>query len=118
MLNKLEENIQYDRVGFTYYEYGLVTAGGTGGSEQTYIFKEGEYITSLYACKAKKNLLSTYRVSYISLKTNLNGELSGGKCDDDGNSMTFVAPDGYAIAGFIGYAADEIDRLGCVYQKI
>ena len=105
-----------DRVGFIYYEYGLVTAGGSGGTEKTYIFKEGEYITSLYACKAKKNLLSTYRVSYISLKTNLNGELSGGKCD--GDNMTFVAPDEYAIAGFIGYASDEVDRIGCVYQKL
>ena len=105
-----------DRVGFIYYEYGLVTAGGSGGTEKTYIFKEGEYITSMYVCKAKKNLISTYRVSYISLKTNLNGELSGGKCD--GDNMTFVAPDGYAIAGFIGYASDEVDRIGCVYQKL
>ncbi len=32
--------------------------------------------------------------------------------------MTFVAPDGYAIAGFIGYASDEVDRIGCVYQKL
>ena len=28
-----------------------------------------------------------------------------------------VAPDGYAITGFIGYASDEVDRIGCVYQK-
>ena len=105
-----------DRVGFTYYEYGLVTAGGSGGTEQTYTFKEGEYITSMKVCKAKKNLLSTYRVSYINLKTNLNGELSGGKCDKD--EMAFEAPNGYAIAGFIGYASDEVDRIGCVYQKL
>ena len=105
-----------DRVGFTYYEYGLVTAGGNGGNEQTYTFKEGEYITSITVCKAKKNLFSTYRVSYISINTNLNEVLSGGKCDKE--SMIFEAPEGYAIAGFIGYASDEVDRLGCVYQKL
>ena len=45
-----------DRVGFTYYEYGLITSGGTGGNEQTYTFKVGEHITPLRVCKAKKNL--------------------------------------------------------------
>ena len=105
-----------DKVGFTYYEYGLVTVGGNGGNEQTYIFKTGEYITSMTVCKAKKNLFSTYRISYISLITNKNKEISGGKCDKE--SMTFDAPEGYAIAGFIGYASNEIDRLGCIYQKL
>ena len=105
-----------DKVGFTYYEYGLVTAGGNGGNEQTYIFKTGEYITSMSVCKAKKNLFSTYRISYISLITNKNKEISGGKCD--GESMTFDAPEGYVISGFIGYASNEIDRLGCIYQKL
>ena len=105
-----------DRVGFTYYEYGLITAGGSGGTEQTYTFKEGEYITSMRVCKGKKNLFSTYRVSYVRLRTNLNGELSGGKCEDE--DMIFEPPIGYAIAGFIGYASDEVDRIGCVYQKL
>ena len=67
-------------------------------------------------CKGKKNLLSTYRVSYIRIKTNLNGEISGGKCEDE--DMIFEPPNGYAIAGFIGYASDEVDRIGCVYQKL
>ena len=105
-----------DRVGFTYFEYGLVTAGGNGGNEQTYVFGNGEYITSMTVCKDQKSALGTYRVSYVSLTTNLGESISGGKCKKD--SVTFTSPDGYAIAGFIGYAAEEIDRLGCVYQKI
>jgi len=105
-----------DRVGFTYYEYGLVTAGGEGGTEQTYMFREGEYIKSMTVCKDQKNLLGTYRISYISLTTNLDGVLSGGKCKKE--SISFDAPEGYGIAGFIGYASDEIDRLGCIYQKL
>ena len=93
-----------DRVGFTYFEYGLVTAGGTAGNEQTFVFRDGEYITSVTVCKDKKNLISTYRISYIDIKTNLGGELSGGKCKKD--TMTFEAPEGYGIAGFIGYASE------------
>ena len=80
------------------------------------MFDEGEYINSMTVCKDQKNLLSTYRVSYISLTTNLDGVISGGKCKKQ--SITFNAPEGYGIAGFIGYASDEIDRLGCVYQKL
>ena len=94
----------------------MVSAGGDGGSEQTYPFKEGEYISSVTVCKDKKNLLSTYRVSYIEIKTNLGEGISGGKCKKD--TMTFNAPEGYGIAGFIGYSSDEVDRLGCVYQKL
>ena len=105
-----------DRVGFTYFEHGLVTAGGSGGISQTHAFQEGEYITSMTVCKDKKGLLGTYRISYISLRTNQGAEISGGKCKKD--TKTFDAPAGYGIAGFIGYAADEIDRLGCVFQKI
>lgn len=32
--------------------------------------------------------------------------------------MTFEALDGYAISGFIGFAWDEIDRIGYIYQKL
>ena len=105
-----------DRVGFTYFEYGLVTAGGNGGNDQTLVFRNGEYITSMKVCKDQKSTFGTYRVSYISLTTNLGESISGGKCKKD--SLTFTAPNGYAIAGFIGKAGEEIDRLGCVYQKI
>jgi endonuclease/exonuclease/phosphatase family metal-dependent hydrolase len=105
-----------DRVGFTYFEHGLVTAGGNGGSDQIYVFRNGEYLSSMTVCQDQKSALGTYRVSYISLTTNLGESISGGKCKKD--SVTFTPPKGYAIAGFIGKAAEEIDRLGCVYQKI
>ena len=105
-----------NKVGFNYYEYGEVTAGGNGGNEQIFVFRNGEYISSVTVCKDKKNLISTYRISYIDIKTNLGGEISGGKCKND--VMTFDAPEGYGIAGFIGFASDEIDRLGCIYQKL
>lgn len=64
-------------------------------------------------CNDKKSLLSTYLISYISLRTNHWVEISGGKCKK--YSKTFDAPEGYAIVWLIGYTADEIDRLGYVY---
>ncbi len=61
-------------------------------------------------------MLKTYHVSYINIINNLNGQLTQGKCGDE--DTTFVVPDGYAITGFIGYTSDEVDRIGCVYQKL
>jgi len=106
-----------DRVGFTYEGIGPVFAGGEGGTEKTYMFKEGEYITSMIVCKATKTLTSTNRISYIKIVTNFGTELTSGREFND-DAMVFNAPEGYAITGFIGSAKDEIDRLGCIYQKL
>lgn len=92
-------------------------AGGNGGTKQEYTFAEGEYITSMTVSKAKKSTFGTYRISYIKLETNFGTVIEGGTYKS-GNSMTFTAPEGYAIAGFQGNAADEIDRLGCIYLLV
>ncbi|OUM60347.1 hypothetical protein PIROE2DRAFT_46344, partial [Piromyces sp. E2] len=105
-----------DKVGFT-YETGPVFAGGNGGKEETYIFKEGEYITSMTVCKATKNFTSSNRVSYIKIVTNFGTEITAGR-EYNNDATVFNAPEGYAITGFIGSAEDEIDRLGCIYQKL
>ncbi|ORX53019.1 hypothetical protein BCR36DRAFT_582417 [Piromyces finnis] len=106
-----------DRVGFTYEGTGSVFTGGRGGNEKTYYFKEGEYITSMTVCKATKSLTSSNRVSYLRLITNFGTEISGGRYNSK-NVMNFYPPQGYAITGFIGSAKDEIDRIGCIYQKL
>jgi len=66
--------------------------------------------------KPLKIIFSSNRVSFINLTTNLGNVVSGGKTSNA--SMTFNVPVGYAITGFIGAADDEIDRLGCIYQKL
>lgn len=106
-----------NRIGFTYNDNGLVTAGGTGGNETTYEFKNGEYITEMTISKKRNNLRSLYYISSINLKTNLNNEISGGDLIES-EQNTFKAPDGYGIAGFFGYSKDVIHKLGCIYQKI
>ncbi len=105
-----------DSVAMTYGDV-VAKAGGDGGNAQTYTFEEGEYITSMTVSKVKKGLFGTYRISYIKLETNYGTVLEGGKYKEK-NSMTFTAPDGYAIGGFQGHAADEIDRIGCVYVLV
>jgi len=99
--------------------YGDATAvaGGNGGSEYTLDLAEGEYITSMTVSKVKKSLFGTYRVSYVKLVTNFGNVLEGGKYKS-GNSTTYTAPEGYAIAGFHGQHGDEIDRLGAIYMLI
>lgn len=105
-----------DSVSMTYGDV-VATAGGAGGTRQEYTFAEGEYITSMTVSKAKKSVFGSYRISYIRLETNFGTVLEGGTYKS-GNSMTFVAPEGYAIAGFQGNATDEIDRLGCIYLLV
>ncbi len=101
------------------FNYGdeEASVGGNGGTAQTFTFNEGEYITSMTVCKAKKSLFGTYRISYISFTTDQGRTISGGTWSGS-NSCTFTAPEGYAIAGLQGYAANEIDRLGCIYLLV
>ena len=95
----------------------MITVGGSEGKETVYEFKNGEYISKITICKDRKNLISPYYISFIKLTTNLNNIISGGKFRLI-NQKTFEAPEGYSIAGFIGYYSNVIHKLGCVYQKI
>jgi len=104
-----------DCVGFT-YNNGPVVVGGNGGREKIYNFRSGEYIVSMTVCKATKNAFSSKRVSYIELVTNYGAVITAGKSSRE--AMNFTAPPGYAIAGFVGSASSEIDRLGCIYLKL
>ena len=108
---------QVIKIGFTYKNNGTFSVGGNGGNEKKYEFKEGEYIVKMTISKDRKNFLSPYYISYISLTTNLNNVISGGKLKLF-NQKTFESPKGYAISGFIGYSSDVINKLGCIYQKI
>lgn len=75
-----------------------------------------EYITQMTISKYRKTLLSPYFISYISLTTNLNNVISGGDLKKF-DQITFKAPEGYSISGYIGYSNNVINKLGCVYLK-
>lgn len=104
-----------DQVAFT-YQGSTVSAGGTGGTYQELTLANGEYITSMQVCKAKKSWTSTYRICYIKMTTNLGHVLEAGKKKSE--VFTFTAPQGYAIAGLHGCAETEVDRIGAVYMKV
>ena len=101
-----------DRVGFTYYDYGFVSAGGNGGTEQSYEFQDNEFIN--YMKVYLVILGDSKRLSYISFKTNKNKEISCGFVSD--NCQVLVPDDTYAIAGFHGRRGFEIDSIGCIYH--
>jgi len=104
-----------DRVGFT-YDDGPIIVGGKGGKVNVYEFASGEYIVSMRIGKSTKSSFSTKRISYILFTTNMGGKFSAGKPAKE--VKDFIAPGGYAIAGFIGSASSEIDRLGVIYLKV
>jgi len=103
-------------VGFT-YESGTAMAGGNGGNKwDAYHFSAGEYIKSMRIGIAAKNALSSKRVSFITFRTNFGGTFTVGKASKE--VKDFYPPEGSAIAGFIGAAGNEIDRLGVIYLKL
>lgn len=65
--------------------------------------------------RGRKNIFSSYRITYIKFTTNLGNVLEGGSA---GSLHTFTAPEGYAIAGIHGYSADEIDSIGAIYMQL
>lgn len=105
-----------DKVGFV-YNGTEVTAGGNGGTKQILQLGKDEYVKSVTVCKDKKSAFGTYRIFYIKVTTNKGRVIEGGTYKKNA-TMTYTAPNGYCVAGFIGAAADEIDRLGCIYQKL
>ena len=102
-----------NKVGFTYYEHGFISAGSNGGSAKSYTFQDNEFINYMKVCKVEVGS-NRYRVSFLYFKTNLNKELSYGNITDD--CQIFEPSDGYAIVGFHGMARKEIDSIGCIYQ--
>ena len=101
-----------DRVSFTYYDAGLVSAGGEGGTEQSYEFKDNEFINYMKICLVI--LEGSKRINYIYFKTNKNKELSFGTSTE--NCMDFKPDDRYAIAGFHGRCGFELDSIGVIYH--
>lgn len=104
-----------DNIAFT-YDGEVLSAGGSGGSFKELGLADGEYVISMQLGRARRTVISTYRVSYIKLTTNLGNTLGCGV--SGGEEHTFTAPDGYAIVGVYGFSGDEIDRLGAIYLQV
>ncbi|CAG8901302.1 unnamed protein product [Penicillium nalgiovense] len=85
--------------------------GGTGGTKVSLTLASGEYWTETKLCTGKHNKHT--RNFYIKATTSTGKTLEAGTSTDD--CQTFTAPDGFAVVGFMGQDADEIDQLALVY---
>lgn len=102
-----------DKITFNYGDRSL-SAGGNGGDFKELKLYDGEFINLMELSKNKKSGKGSYRVSYVKLTTNYGRVLEGGV---RGETVTYNAPSGYAIAGVYGNAADEVDSLGAIYMN-
>ena len=89
----------------------VFTHGGSGGDVKTLTLEDGESWTSTKLCQAKKN--DHTRIFYIEATTSTGRTLEAGATTDA--CVTYVAPEGWGVVGFVGQDGDEIDQLALVY---
>ncbi|CAN8104090.1 unnamed protein product [Discula destructiva] len=104
-------NERLDSVGVVLGDGTSLTHGGTGGNAASLDLEAGEYWISAQLCQGKFN--DETRNFFILATTSKGKTLSAGTATSE--CVTFVAPTGWAIVGFLGQAGDEMDQLGFLY---
>lgn len=107
----LRAGSRVDQVAITLSQGFRFSHGGTGGSEQTLTLNNGEYLTKMDVCAAKKD--GHTRIFYSKFTTSNGRSIAGGSTTSD--CTTFTAPDGWQIVGFHGRAGSELDKIGVIY---
>ena len=100
-----------DAVGLTLADGTTVAHGGSGGTSYSLTLGTTEYWTSSTLCQAQYN--GHTRIFYIQASTSTGRTLAAGTSTSD--CVTFTAPVGLQIVGFLGQDGDEIDQLGFLY---
>ncbi|KAI0970803.1 endonuclease/Exonuclease/phosphatase [Xylaria arbuscula] len=100
-----------DSVGLALGDGTTFTHGGTGGTEATLALNSGESWVGAQLCQGDYS--GKTRNFYIKATTSTGRVLEAGTATSD--CATFVAPDGWAIVGFLGQDGDEVDQLAFVY---
>lgn len=100
-----------DRVEITLAEGYVLSHGGNGGSVRSLSLRDGEYLSSMYACPGKTN--DHTRIFYTRFTTNQGRILEGGSITS--NCEAYTAPDGWQIVGFHGRSKDELDKIGVIF---
>lgn len=103
-----------DGISVTYEDGTVLSQGGKGGSAQTLVLENNEYLTEVIFYKNKYN--GDDRIFYGEFKTNIGRVISGGT--KTGESFTFSAPSGYYIAGFFGRSGTNIDQIGMISKPL
>jgi endonuclease/exonuclease/phosphatase family metal-dependent hydrolase len=107
----IRTGVRVEQVGLTLTNGTTLTHGGTGGTASSLTLADGEYVDSVYMCRAPYSGYT--RLFYVSFATNLGHVLAGGSYTSD--CSTYWAPSGWQIAGFHGRAGDAVDKLGVIY---
>lgn len=89
------------------------TYGGTGGTSVSLTLNAGERWTKTELCTGQKD--SRTRNFYIQATTSTGRTLQSGTRTS--SCTTYTADAGFAVAGFMGQAGDEIDQLALIYAK-
>lgn len=87
------------------------TYGGTGGTATTLTLNTGEKWTKTELCTAQKDGLT--RNFYIQATTSTGRTLQSGTRTS--SCLTYTAPAGFGVVGFMGQSGDEIDQLALIY---
>jgi hypothetical protein len=100
-----------DSVGLTLSDGTVLKHGGTGGSAVSLTLGTSEYWVEAQVCQGQKD--GRTRIFYIRAATSSGRTLSSGAATKD--CITFSAPSGWHIVGFIGQDGEEVDQLAFVY---
>lgn len=100
-----------DSVGLTLADGTSVVHGGSGGNSNALTLGSTEYWISSTLCQGQYN--SHTRIFSIQATTSSGRTLVSGTSTSD--CVTFSAPTGWQIIGFLGQDGDEIDELGFLY---
>ncbi|EPE25404.1 DNase I-like protein [Glarea lozoyensis ATCC 20868] len=100
-----------DSVGVTLTSGATFTHGGTGGTATSLTLNSGEYWTTAKLCQGQKD--GWTRIFYIQATTSTGRTLATGTTTVD--CVTYAAPKGWGIVGFLGQGGDEVDQLGLLY---
>ncbi|KAM0335076.1 hypothetical protein ACHAQA_000110 [Verticillium albo-atrum] len=100
-----------DAVSLTLTQGTTFAHGGTGGSRSELVLAAGERWTAATLCQGKYN--DRTRIFSIEARTSAGRTLRAGSTTSE--CLTFTAPAGWGIVGFLGRGGAEIDRLGFVY---
>jgi hypothetical protein len=100
-----------DSVSLTLTDGTTFTHGGTGGTAASLTLGNSEYWVTAELCQGQKS--GETRNFYILATTSLGRILASGTSTSD--CVTFSAPSGWQIVGFMGQDGDEMDQLAFIY---
>jgi hypothetical protein len=100
-----------DRLEVALSDGTILSHGGSGGTAQSLLLDEGEYLESVELCSGE--VRGHTRIFYARFTTSAGRALSGGSITS--SCTTYAAPSDWQIVGFHGRSGDEVDKLGVIF---